>query len=179
LGKLHRTLLSRRFSPSRTTLAFEVLSSQARDAFSRFLMYPLLTSIVPLFHGEGSGDPSPVRARPLRDRSLNSPSQQKPQGFPQRLPYATSPANLCPPPFPAQIRESVAPSRSIYATPRSATGLRLRLRPAAPLSGGVDESLKRLRTTSLRPRSAPTRVGTPRATTAPPKAWQPLLSFRG
>ena len=91
------------------------------------LRFQSLPAWAPFFHGEGSGDPSPVRARPLRYRSLCSPSQQNPQGFPQRLPYAASPANLCPP-FPAQIREDVGPLRSICAAPSCATGLR----PPAP-----------------------------------------------
>ena len=43
-----------------------------------FLVKRVVRFLAFSFGGEESGDPSPVRARPLRDRSLNSPSQRHP-----------------------------------------------------------------------------------------------------
>jgi hypothetical protein len=119
---------------------------------------------------EGSGDPSPVRARPLCGLSLNSPSLRKPS-FPQRLPDAASPRRLCPPPLQHRLRKCV-PRRSICAAPFFATGLRPHLTPTPTASrsgrGVADESLTRLRTASLthEPRQ---QVVTSRVATTDPK----------
>jgi hypothetical protein len=72
------------------------------------------------------------RARPVRGQSLNSPSQQKPKvsATPSLRGFAGEPV---PASFPAQIRESGGPLRSICAAPSCATGLR----PPAP--GGAPQ----------------------------------------
>jgi len=56
------------------------------------------------------------RARPVRGQSLNSPSQQKPKvsATPSLRGFAGEPV---PASFPAQIRESGGPLRSICAAP--------------------------------------------------------------
>ena len=122
---------------------------------------------------------SPVRDRPLRYRSLNSPSQRHPGSA--TPPYAASPANLCPPPFPHRFA-SVDPLRSICAAPSCATGLRPRLTPTPSASrsgrGVADESLMRLRT-AAHTHEPCQQVVTPRVAAAHPKIGSRCSASKG
>jgi hypothetical protein len=130
LGQLHRSLAVG-FPPSMPG-AICLIGLFIRARFTLFVT-------VALFHGEVSGDPSPVRARPLSARSLNSPSQRKPR-FSQRFPDGFA-GETVPAIFPAQTPKMAGPSRSLCAAPFFAIGLR----PPAPMRGVADESLTRLR----------------------------------
>ena len=126
-----------------------------------------------MFGGEESGDPSPVRARPLRDRSLNSPSQQKPQGlcgarhnpgFRNAFRHAASPPRLCP-------LLSITDSESVFpmaihlfrSSLRSAAAQMNRYQGSAPLP--TMHELCRLKSSRLV------------LLTSSPEIWQPALSL--
>ena len=142
---------------------------------------PICVGFSLLLAGKSLATLSPVRARPLRDRSLCSPSQRNPGSA--TPPYAASPANLCPPSFPAQIRESVGPLRSICAAPSCATGLRPHLTPTPSASrsgrGVADESLRRLRTASHPHEPRQQVVVTPRVAAAHPKFGSRCSASKG
>jgi len=133
------------------------------------------------FDGEESPTTLP-QFEPVRSASgLSAPHPSGTQGS-ATPPYAASPANLCPAPFPAQIRKSVDPLRSICAAPFSATGLRPHLTPSPSASrsgrGVADESLMRLRTAS-HTHEARQQVVTPRVAAAHPKIGSRCSASKG
>lgn len=140
------------------------------------------------FHGVLSGDASCTilgfflwRGRVWRPFPGSSPSAGRPVS---QLPILAAPrfrnASLrcfadepVPAPYPAQIRESVDPLRSICAAPSCATGLR------PPALGGASQKNRRERSARPPPpRIAPTSCHASCCHRLP-KDWQPLLSLQG
>ena len=112
--------------------------------------------------GRVASDPSPVRARPLRFRSLTPHPRRNPKGFRNAFPTRLRRRNCAPP----SSQHRFAACRPMAILLRRSF---LRYRPSASRSGrGVaEESLTRLRPAS-RTHEPRQQVGTPRVATTNP-----------